>query len=244
MNLLKGEKKMAEHYFSEQLSERQLSVVLHYMDILGATPDNMHFLKTEEYIGDLFPVDLIVFEPTQKFKYYTVATVGLSEYRFNNNFARSELMMTLPLTWKPIFDKEEYYWAPQLLRDIAYCVVGRKQGVNIGQVYLLENPNEEAKYTEFSDAIGGIITLPEMYPLTMFEREIGESFTRFFQVVPVSKPDVQKMDEVGPLQFIQFDLHDSENPLMVVKLKEKQVEGIDRLIQQNETSLKGTNDNN
>ena len=109
---------------------------------------------------------------------------------------------------------------------------------------MLENPNEEAKYSEFSDAIGGIVTLPEMYPLTMFEREIGESFTRFFQIVPVTKADVQKMDEVGPLQFIQFDLHDSEGPLMIVKLKERQVEGIDKLIRQNETALKGSDDNN
>ena len=235
---------MAEPYFSEELTERQLAVILHYMQVTGATPDDMHYLKTEEYIGDLFPVDLIVFEPTANFKYYTIATVGLSEYKFSNNFARSELMMVLPLNWKPIFDKEEYYWAPQLLKDVAYCIVDRKQGVNIGQVYLLENPNGDAKYSDYTDAIGTIVTLPEMFPLSMFERQIGETFTRFFQVVPVNKDDVQKMDEVGPLQFIQFNLHDSEGPLMVAKVKEKQAEGIDRLIQQNESALKGDGDNN
>ena len=232
---------MAEPYFSKELSERQTAVVMHYLKNLGADPYDMDYVKTQEYNSDVFPVDIAIIDPSELFNYYVVATVGLSSYRFNKNFARCELMMVLPPEWKPVLDKEEFYWAPQLLRDVAYNLIDNDMGVAVGQVHLLNGTEESGTYSPFTDAVGGIITMPEMFPITMCEEKIGDTYTRFMQVVPVTKDDVAKIESMTPFKFIEFELHDSEGPQMVVKLKEKPLQGIDRIIKQNEAVLKEKN---
>jgi len=229
---------MEEPYFSKDLSERQISVIVHYLKNLGITPNDFYYVKSEEYLSDLYPIDIAVFEPVEGFDYYIISTVGLSEYYFTKNFARSELLMIMPSNWKPLLNEEEYNWAPQLLRDIAYAVVEGKQGVTIGQVYLLGEGDGKA-YSPYTDAIGGIVTLPENLPIEFYEEKIGETYTRFFQVNPIDSKDLSKLDEMGPKNFIRYELHDSDGPLMVTKLKEKQVQGIDKLVKQNEDALRG-----
>ena len=232
-----------EPYFSEELSDRQLKVVMHCFKVLGVTPDYLHYIKSEERIYDLFPVDVAVFEPAfEEFNYYVATTVGLSSYRFDNNFARSELLMVLPSTWKPNMDKEEYYWPLRMLQDIAYQLVENKVGVCPGQVFVLGGEDDKATYSKYTDAVGGIVTMPEMFPIEMFSEKIDETLTRYFQLVPVTNDDVKKIDEVGPKKFTEFELHDADGPTMVVKLKERQVEGIEKLVKQNEDSLKGVSD--
>lgn len=227
---------MLETYYSKELSERQIEVLVHYFNYFGVAPEEVHYIKTEEFYTDLFPIDIVVIEPNKKSEYYTIATVGLSSYKLDENFARSELLMAMPKNWKPNFDKEQYYWAPALLKDIAYAAVANKRAVKVGQVYLL---NEEGKtYSPSTDAIGGIITIAEMYDFDIYEALIEKTYTKFFQVVPIDNNDYQKLETMGPMKFIQFELHDSENSLMVAKFKEKKVEGIDKLILHNENKLK------
>ena len=226
-----------EPYFRKEITDRQAEVIAFFMTHLGSDPDHIHYIKSEEYYSDLYAIDLAIYEPTKYFDYYVAHTVGLSDYRFDTNFKRSELLMILPNTWKPIFDKEEYYWPLQLLLDVAYGVVENKMGTMIGQVYL---PRHDGKtYSQYTDAFGGILTLAEDLPIELYDAEIEGTYTRFLQVVPVSLDDVSKIEEIGPSKFIEFNLHDSEGPQMVVKLKEKPLAGIDRIIKQNEDSLKG-----
>lgn len=227
---------MLDPYFSKELSSRQIQVLIHYFNYFGVEPNDVHYIKTEEFYSDLFPVDLVVIEPNSKFDYYTIATVGLSEYKFEEKYVRSELLLVLPKEWKPIFDKEQYYWAPALLKDVAYASIENKRPIKVGQVYLL---NEEGKtYSPSTDAVGAIVTIPEMYDFDMYEEFIDETYTKFFQIVPIENNDIKKLEEIGPMKFIQFDLRDSEKPLMVAKLKEKAVQGIDKLVKQNESKLK------
>ena len=47
-----------------------------------------------------------------------------------------------------------------------------------------------------------------------------------------------KIDDVGPGKFVQFDLHDADGANFIVKLKEKKLEGIDKIIKENEDALK------
>ena len=229
---------MGEPKFSEELSERQTAVVLHYLKNLGADPFDIDYIKTQEYKSDVSSIDLIVVEPSKEFNYYVVGTVGLSNYRFNKNFARCELFMVLPPEWKPIMDKEEFYWAPQMLRDIAYNLVDNEIGVAVGQVHVLSDTEKEGTYSPFTDAVGAIVAMPEMLPFEICEGKIGDTFTRFMQVVPVTRNDVAKIESMTPLKFIEFELHDSDGPQMVVKLKEKPAQGIDKIIKQNEAILK------
>lgn len=225
-----------EPYFRKELTERQSEVAAFFMKCLGSDVDHMHYIKSQEYYTDYFPIDLIIYEPTEFFDGYVAITAGLSDYRFDKFFGRSELLMVLPKNWKPVFDKEEYYWPLKILLDVAYGVVENKQGTMIGQVYL---PREdEDGYTNYSDAIGAILTLPEEFPIQMYEIEGENSYTRFLQVVPISKDDLSKIEENGPAKFIQYNLHDSEGPQMRVKIPEKPLAGIDKIIKQNEDSLK------
>lgn len=226
---------MDEPIFSNEISERKLAMIAYYASNLGVNPNNIHFIKTEERTIDLASIDIAVFEPVAGFDYYVAMTAGLSEYFFRKNFARSELCVVLPKTWKPVFDKEENFWVLNLLKDVAYAMVENKVGANVGQVYLFADKDE--KYSEYTDAVGAILTFPEMFPPEMYEVEYGPSYTRFLQVVPITQNDVEKIDTMGPVQFIKFELHDSEGPTTVVKLKERQLTAIDKLVQRNEASL-------
>ncbi len=227
-----------EPKFAEELSERQVAVCMHYLKILGLSPDEMQYIKTEIEAFDLYPVDLAIFEPSEAFDYWVITTVGLSEYYFDgDNLARCELMMVVPKEWKPILDKEEHYWVLDMLRDIAYGVIDNKRGLAINQLYLLADLSENETFCKSTDAVGAIVTLPEMLPFSFLEEKIDGSYTRFLQLVPVTANNVSKIEEVGPAKFIEFDLHDSDGPKMVVTLKEKPLQGIDKLVKRNEDSL-------
>lgn len=230
-----------EPYFGKDITDRQAEITGFFLGNLGCDPDRMHYIKTEEYFADLYAIDVAVYEPTKYFDYYVATTVGLSDYRFNKNFARSELIMILPKNWKPIFDKEEYYWPLQILLDCAYGLVQNKMGGAYGQVLL---PREnDTPYTSYSDAIGGITVVPEMLPVELYNAEVEGEFVWFLQVVPISKNDLEKIELVGLNKFVEFDLHDSEGPQMVVKLQEKPLFGIDKIIKQNEDILKNKKNN-
>lgn len=227
---------MDKPYFAEEISDRQAEILGFIMGNIGASFEKLHYIKSEEFLSDIFPIDLAIHEPTEFVDYYVAHTVGLSSYYFTQNFARSELVMLLPKTWKPIFDREEYKWPLGLLLDIAYGMVENKVGPMIGQVYM---PNGDEIVSPATDAVGGIITFPEHFPIELYEVKVNDTYTRFFQVVPITKDDVEKIEEHGTGDFIKYSLHDSNGPQMVVKLKERQPRGIDRLIKQNEDSLKG-----
>ena len=226
-----------EPKFAEELSERQVAVCMHYLKTLGLSPDEMQYIKTEIETFDIYPVDLAIFEPSEAFDYWVITTVGLSEYYFNENLARCELMMVVPKEWKPILDKEEHYWVVDMLRDIAYGIIDNKKGLIPNQLYLLADLGAGETFCKSTDAVGAIVTLPEMLPFSFLEEKIDGSYTRFLQLVPVTADNVSKIEEVGPAKFIEFDLHDSDGPKMVVTLKEKQLQGIDKLVKQNEDSL-------
>ena len=223
-------------FFSENLTDRQIKTLFHTMKFIGAKPEDIIYLKSEEYLEDIFPIDLAIFKPNENIDCYVMQTVGLSSYYFEKDVARSELIMVLPKTWKPDFYKNEYNWPRYLLLDIAYGAVENNRGTMVGQVYV---PKEDNMYEGSDDVIGGILVLPEDFDLMFCEEYIDETYTKFLQVVPITKDDLSKIEEVGPGKFIRYDLHDSDGALFTVKLKENKLYGIDKIIKQNEDSLKG-----
>ena len=76
-----------EPYFRKDITDRQAEVVGFFMASLGSDAKRIHYIKSEEYYSDLYPIDIAVFEPTKYFDYYVAITSGLSNYRFDNNFA-------------------------------------------------------------------------------------------------------------------------------------------------------------
>lgn len=231
-----------EPYFSEEVSPRQLEVIAHIIESIGSDTDSMDYIKTQEYMSDLFPIDVAVFDPTEKCDFYTVSTVGLSSYRFGQNFARSELMMAIPKEWGDYKNRADFYWPIELLLDVAYAFVQNNIGAMVGQVLQPNGEEQQKSYSKYTDVVAGMVTFAENFPIDIYEVEIEDTFTRFFQIVPLSKPEVAKVEDIGPLNFIKFDLHDSDGPKMMVKLGEKPVEGIDRLIRDNENNLKTNRD--
>lgn len=228
-----------EPFFSESLTDRQMEVINHFIDVMGFKLKDFNYLKSQEFLTDLYPVDVAIFGPTENFNYYTLSTSGLSQYLLHKNFTRVELCMVLPPTWKPDLGKKENMWAPSMLLDIAYQIVENKIGVNIGQCFVLESENGELPYPEGSDAVGGIVCLPEMFPMDIIEKEIEFSYTRFFQIMTFDKEGLSKLDSMKPIDYIKYELHDTEGPLMVVPMRKVEPKGIDKIIKKNEDTLKG-----
>lgn len=224
-----------DKFFSDNLSDRQLTVALHTMAYAGATPEDVSYIKSEELPEDTFPIDLLIIKPTKTVDFYIMQTCGLSSYYFSKDIGRSELMMFLPKTWKPVFDKPEYNWPRELLLDIAYGVVENNRGTMIGQVYV---PRQDFVYKDSGDVTGGILVLPEQFSLEFCEELIEDTYTKFLQVVPITKDNLEKIEEVGPAKFIEYDLHDTEGPQFVAKIQTKKLEGIDKIIKENEDALK------
>lgn len=215
------------------VDERKALVASHIIANLGATMDDAQILEAEGDLSFNTPIDLIVVKPHENFDYYVVSTVGLSDYYFNKGLARAELSIVLPKTWKIMLDKHEYAWPFEMLSDIAESVVNAGQGVAVGQVYTLSKP------TNSNTVYGGVVTFPEMMPLNFVEEKIGITYTRFFLVVPVSKEQLDKIDSVGIDDFIEYDLHDTDGPLMVAEYVKATNSTLDKIIAHNENSLKG-----
>ena len=226
-----------EPIFSNDFSDRQAEVVAHIMTCIGGSTEGMHMIKSQELYSDLYPIDVVIFEPTETCDFYTISTVGLSEYFFDKNFARSELMIAVSKDWKKIFNPQELYWPISLLLDIAYGAVENKCGIMPGQVYVPNDDDKDLK--RFTDKIGGMITFAEDFPIDIYEAKIGETYTRFFQVVYLSKKDIEKVDDIGPKEFMKYELHSSDGQHFMLEMNEQMPKGIDRIIKENESSLKG-----
>ncbi|NCB48215.1 MAG: suppressor of fused domain protein [Clostridia bacterium] len=232
----RGEK--MEPYSFDDITDRQLKTLAHTLSTIGGTAEQVHFFKSEQDWVNLFPVDIAIIEPTEIFEYFIVTTVGLSAFKFSDGTARAELIMLLPKDWKVNPSKQEYFWPVKLMKDIALSAVKNKVGVVPLQVYQIqeEEPYETTKF------IGGIVNLPELFPVEYIDEKIGVDYTRFYQVVPITKKQLDKINDIGSVKFIRFDLHDAEGPLLNVEVPDvKKNEGkkIDRIISHNERTLKG-----
>ena len=225
-------------FYRKNISDRQADVLAHYVDILGLDADAMEYFKAEEFIDDKGgPIDIAIFEPTESFGYYLATTAGLSAYRTSKNFAPVELFMILPPSWKTDFNRDEYYWPVEFLKDIAYNLIKTSKGIFPPQVYVCS----DKKYLKGTDTIGAVLVFPEMTPLDLIEDKYDGIYTRFFQLVPINKAEKAKIDDVGVENYIKFDLHDAEGPQFVAKEPaiKKGVTALDKVIEHNEKSLKG-----
>lgn len=226
-----------EGLFVNGLTDRQASVLAHFVKNLGLKTDTMHYFKTEQFLEDKSSIDVVVFEPTDEFEYYLITTTGLSAYQFSQDFAPAELFMLLPPSWKMDFEKAEYAWPVYFLQDIAYNIIENKMFVFPYQVYR----SSEKKYLAGTDTVGGVVVFPEMLNIEILEEKIFDTYTRFFQLMPLNKQELAKVDDIGVKDYVDFDLHDADGPKLVVKepMIKKGATAIDKIIEHNENSLKG-----
>lgn len=228
-----------EPYSFDNITDRQLKTLAHTLSTIDGKAEQVHLLKTEQSPYDLYPVDVAVIEPTESFDYHIVTTVGLSAYKFLKDVARAELIMILPHEWKTTFSKWEYYWPVKMMQDIAFGIINKKMGVLPHQLFEMTDPDDPYETTNF---IGGIVNFPEILPVQYVDEKIEYDYTRFYQVVPVTKKQMEKIKDIGAGKFIQFDLHDADGPLLNVEIpdvKKNAGKKIDRIISHNERTLKG-----
>lgn len=226
-----------EPYSFDNTTERQYKTLAHTLSTIGGKAEQVHFFKSEHNPFDLYPVDIAVIEPTEEFENFIVTTVGLSAYKFMKDFARAELIIILPKEWKADFTKWEYYWPVKLLQDIAFGIINNKAGVVPFQLFEMADEPYET-----TNVVGGIVILPEIMPIEFIEEKIDYDYTRFYQLIPVTKKQVDKIKDIGADKFIQFDLHDADGPLLNVEVpdvKKNAGKKIDRIISHNERILKG-----
>lgn len=225
-------------YSFTNITKRQMKTLAHTLSTIDGQAKGVHFFSSEKRVTDLYPVDIAMLEPTEIFPYHIVTTMGLSAFKFMKEVARAELILILPEQWKTDFSKKEYVWPVHLLQDVAFGVIKNEVGVQPHQVYQTSQ-KEPYETTEF---IGGIVNLPELMPLEYIDEKIDFDFTRFYQLVPITAKQQNKIADIGAEKFIRFDLHDADGPLLNVPLpdvRKNAARKIDRIISQNERKLKG-----
>ena len=219
----------------DKLVERKQDVLIHFEETLGLSIDDAEFLITPPADDERYSIDIAIFPPSEDCPYYLATTVGLSCYKFNPMFARCELFMVLPKNYKINMDKEDNSWPIDILHEFSYLLFYNKMTPIPNQVYkVLEDGH--FKSTKATDII---VVYPEMFDLDVLDEEIEGTFTRFFQVVPITPEQTQKAEEIGVRRFIDYDLHNTEGPDMVVSWAPKTNKKMEQIIKHNEDSLKG-----
>ncbi len=225
-------------YSFGDITKRQMKTLAHTLSTIGGRAEQVHFFSSEKKVTDLYPVDIAMLEPTEIFPYHIVTTVGLSAFKFMKDVARAELILMLPLEWKTTFSKKEYLWPINLLQDIAFNVIKNEVGVLPYQVY---QTTEKEPY-ETTEYVGGIVNFPEFMPLEFIDEKIDFDYTRFYQLVPITAKQHNKIADIGAEKFIRFDLHDANGPLLNISLpdvRKNAAKKIDKIISHNERKLKG-----
>lgn len=219
-----------------KLTDRQKFVISHILDTTDYDLESAEYFPNDEEDENL--IEVMLFEPTKNFNFFLLTTVGLSEYKPDENFARCELIMLLPPSWKKVFNMTEYSWPIKFLKRISTELVENERGVFINNVYTLEGEVFHDKY------IGGVVTFAENLPIKFLEEIYEGEYTRFFQICPIDKVDLNKIEEIGISKFIEFELHDAEGPKLIVEeptIKTKPVKrkksSLDKIISYTEKGL-------
>ena len=226
-----------DKYLSNNLTDRQMAVMGHIINVGGFDVDDVEYIKNEEYFDDPSSIDIAIFSPTKDFNYYLVSTVGLSSFQPDKTLARAELFMILPPSWKFDPEKDEYNWPMEMLKKVASGLVENGKGVNLYQVIQVSEDN----FNKGTDSVGGVVCFPELNAIQFVEEKIEETYTRFFNFVPLNKAQISKIEDVGIKSFVEFDLHDADGPVNFVAKEPKIKKGsnIDRIIDHNVKSLNG-----
>lgn len=224
-----------DKYFSKVLTERQEDVISHIAGVGGFDLDLVQYIKTEEYFDDPSSIDIAIFAPTDNFNYYLVSTVGFSSYQPDPKLARAEIFMLLPPSWKWDLEKEEYNWPVEMLKIVSRGLIDNNKGAGLFQIVKVADDS----FSDGTDVIGGVLCFPEMNALEFVEEKIGDTYTRFFNLVPLNKAQLGKIEDVGVKAFVEFDLHDADGPVGFVAQEPQVKKGsnIDKIIEHNTNSL-------
>lgn len=224
---------MEKELFAKLIS-RKREVLLHFEKVLSSPLGKAEYFLSPLNKGEDYAIDIALFEPSEDYPYFVASTVGLSCYQFNKMYARCELMLALPQNYKFDASKEDSTWPLELLRRLAYLLLYAKKVPALSQIYEIFD-KDELKATNQNC---GILVAPDMFDGSMFEEKIDDTYTRFYQLVPLSSTQVKKALDVGVQAFIEFDLHDAEGPDTVVNWKPKTNKKIEEIISHNEGNLK------
>ena len=219
----------------DRLISRKQEVLLHFEGAMDNFIEDADYLMTPLEKNDKYSIDIAIFPPSEHCPYYIATTVGLSCYQFDILYARCELFVVLPEDYKVDMDRKENSWPIELLHELAYLLYDNKMTPMPNRVYQVFEKGH-FKATNTTDAI---IVFPEMFDMEMVEEQIDSTYTRFYQVVPITPDQTKKVEDVGVSQFIEYDLHDTEGPDMVVHWEPKTNKKIEQIIKHNEDSLGG-----
>ncbi len=197
------------------LSEQKDFIREHYAETFGVDSDD--FLIYPAHEDDEIDIDIICIKPTKDRDYYVLATCGMCQYVMEEPTTQLvELVMFLPADWRVEDKRDEWTWPVKLLINLAYTPFYTGQNISFGTVLTFTDDNEP--FTKGTKNCGAIITFPENLPEEFFEVETDtDEIIRFFTAVPITKDDIEKMQENGLDKFIKFDLRNADGPDLIVK---------------------------
>ncbi len=108
-------------FYDEDESE---AIEEHIAEYFGEFPTVFHEIASRD-----IHVDIAVIPPTEERNYYTLVTMGMGAHKMaltegvDDEFARAELVISLPPDWKVGERDEKWYWPTGLIKSLAHLPI-------------------------------------------------------------------------------------------------------------------------
>lgn len=176
-----------------------------YFTMAGAVDSK---IVLHEIVSDDMHIDIVHYEPTEKFPFNIIATIGMSGYNMANApYKNIELISILPKDWK--LDSEsvkdiQWYWPIKLMKSAARLPYLTNSMLSVGHTFIMDaNITQLAPTTEMCS---GLITFPTCFDHGIFSLNIGgflsKKIVNFLCLTAINKNELNLIMNKGPQYFL------------------------------------------
>jgi len=206
------------------LSDKEIkSIDEHYRKYFTEIGAKDTGIVMHEMMSDGLHIDLVHYEPTIKFPYHILATVGMSAHKMPNApFSRLELIMFLPKNWKmddKSLDDEKWFWPIAMLKNAARLPYYNDAFLSVGHTFSMDEDNKP--FHESTKMCAGFVTFPSWLDVGVMELKcgglLGKKKINFLCITAINEEELKKIRENGAEDFIEntFKREDGSDNLVV-----------------------------
>ena len=156
-----------------------------------------------------FHVDILLYNPTARFPYWKMVTMGASDYKMppaKNTIAKQNEYIMLVDKDVDMNDKDTAFWYCQKLWRVACYSYANKTHITYGHSFEWQNEDET------DEMVAAFLEFPQMFDYGILHCKSG-LFTDIacLLVVLLNKNDLDQLMKIGPQQFSEYLFPDNEN---------------------------------
>ncbi|MBO5222218.1 MAG: suppressor of fused domain protein [Clostridia bacterium] len=154
-------------------------------------------------VDDGFHVDVLIYEPNEKFPFWKLCTMGASDYKMpaepNSLALNNEYMMFVDAS-VDLTDTVTLQWYSRKLLLVASFAYENEAFISYGHSFEWQNEDPE------DEMIAAFIEFPQIIPdVGVLRCKLGMFKTvACLQVVLLNKADLEKLMEIGPQAFSEY----------------------------------------